>query len=57
MCMVFYFILVIFSDIVEWNWWWFIISILFSANETRVIYKYKHTPSRYLDGIEVEEDE
>ena len=57
MAVIFYIILVFFSDKVEWSWWWFFISLLFSgATEGRTIYKYIYTRDSSLDGSESEEE-
>lgn len=57
MAVIFYIILVIFSDKVEWSWWWFLISLLFSgATEGRTIYKYIYTRDPSLEGEESEEE-
>lgn len=45
----FYIILVIFSENVEWSWMWFLISLLFSGGE-KIVYKY--TNEKSLDGEE-----
>lgn len=57
MATLFYIILVFFSDKVEWSWWWFFISLLFSsATEGRTIYKYMYTRDPHLDGEESEDE-
>ena len=56
MATLFYIILVFFSDKVEWSWWWFLISLLFSgATEGRTVYKYIYTRNPCLDKEESEE--
>lgn len=58
MATIFYIILVIFSDKVEWSWWWFFISLLFSgATEGRTVYKYVYTRNPNLEGEESEEED
>jgi hypothetical protein len=53
----FYIILVIFSDKVEWSWWWFFISLIFSAMaEGKTVYKYIYTRDSSLDGEESDEE-
>lgn len=43
MTTLFYVILVIFSDKVEWSWLWFIVSLFFEGG-TRVVYLYTNRP-------------
>lgn len=51
MAVLFYCILVFFADSVTWSWGWFFVSLLFSADQGRTIYKF--TTDRSLEGKEV----
>jgi len=57
MAVLFYIILVIFSKQVTWSWLWFFVSLIFSAEYGRTIYKYKYTRNPDLDEEEVDEAE
>jgi hypothetical protein len=48
MATVFYLVLVFFSDVVEFSFWWLLISLLFSGNEAKTVYKFTTDPR--LDG-------
>ena len=50
MATVFYLVLVFFSDAVDFSLWWMLISLLFSGNEAKTIYKFTTDPR--LDGKE-----
>ena len=55
MAVLFYIILVIFSKQVTWSWLWFFVSLIFSAEYGRTIYKYKYTRNPDLDEEEIDE--
>lgn len=57
MVTIFYIILVWFTYL-RWNWWWFLLSLVFSAlasRADRIIYKYKYTNDPRLNEEEATE--
>jgi len=54
MAMIFYLILVVFSDYVYFSWGWFILSLIFSAGSEKKVIKYIYTNKPELDNEEID---
>ena len=56
---IFYFLIVYFTYL-EWSWWWFLLSLVFSAISHPGVRKevyYQYTHDEYLDGDIVEPED